>query len=516
MNGDEIAIIGMAGRFPGAGDVEEYWQNLCDGVDSSREATPGVTDFDAEFFGFDTDQATYTDPQHRMFLEVAWAAFEDAGYVPTGLPVAIGVFGSTSLNQYQAMQMRAGAFPPPPHQTADHMPTQVAYRLGARGPAMAVQSACSGSLVAVSVAAQSLLDYRCDLAIAGGGSVHFPSYPHTNDGLAAPDGVCRAFDRAAQGAGFGSGAGAVILRRMPDAISDGDHIRAVLRGWAVTNDGADRGGYSVPGVRGQCHAVAEALAVAELGADDIGYVEAHGSGTPLGDVIEVAALRHVFTDAIDRAVLLGSVKTNIGHLDVASGIASLIKVILMVEHGTIPAHLHFSEPNPEVDFGPFVVPTETFPWSAVDKPGLGRIAGVSSFGMGGTNAHLLVSGAPVIDPPATHSGGPHVLWLSARTPEALRAMAHRLGQHLTRYRPHLGNVAFTLATGRAGFTHRACVVCTDLTEALVGLARIADGGAGDPVSYHRSNGQRPGRRVPLPTYPFQRRRYWAEGVEVPR
>jgi phthiocerol/phenolphthiocerol synthesis type-I polyketide synthase E len=515
VRGDEIAVIGMAGTFPGAADVEAYWRNLCDGVDTSRQPTPGIADFDAEFFGFDPDQATYTDPQHRMFLEATWAAFEDAGYLPTGLPHSIGVFGSTSFNQYLVLQMVAGASRHPPHQTPDHMPTQVAYRLGARGPAMAVQSACSGSLVAVCMAAQSLLDYRCDLAIAGGSSVHLPGYPHANHGLAAPDGVCRAFDRGAQGTAFGSGAGAVVLRRLADAKADGDHIRAVLRGWAVTNDGADRGGYAVPGVKGQSTAVAEALAAAELSAADVGYVEAHGSGTLLGDAIEVTALRRVFTDQIGRAVCLGSVKTNIGHLDAASGIASLIKAVLAVEHGTIPASLHFSAPNPQADFGPFIVPTETRPWPEGDAPGFGQIAGVSAFGMGGTNAHVLVSGAPAADPQSPQGPGPHVLWLSAMTPEALRAMAGRLRRHLPLYLPPLADVAFTLATGRRRFAHLAAVACSDLDEALAGLARVAEGGPGDPVPPGQADAGASGRRVPLPVYPFERRRYWAEGVEAP-
>jgi acyl transferase domain-containing protein len=514
VTGDEIAVIGMAGRFPGAGDVEEYWRKLCDGVDSSRAATPGIADFDAEFFGFDAEQATYTDPQHRIFLEVAWAAFEDAGYLPTHLPHSIGVFGSTSLNQYLLMQLLGGASAQPPHQTPDHMPTQVAYRIGARGPAMAVQSACSGSLVAVCVAAQNLLDYRCDVAVAGGSSVQLPGYPGTNHGLAAPDGVCRAFDRGAQGTVFGSGAGAVVLRRLADALADGDHVRGVLRGWAVTNDGADRGGYAVPGVNGQSTAVVEALAMADLAAADVGYVEAHGSGTLLGDAIEVTALRRVFTDEIDRPVFLGSVKSSIGHLDTASGIASLIKAVLMVEHGKVPANLHFSEPNPQADFGPLVVPTATRPWPEEDAPGPGRIAGVSSFGMGGTNAHVLVSGAPAAAG-STHVLGPHVLWLSARTPEALRAMGDRLRRHLARRRPPLADVAFTLATGRARLAHRAAVVCADHDEALAGLARVAAGGPGDPVSHDRTDPGPAGRRVPLPAYPFERRRYWAAGVEVP-
>ncbi|MEJ3749163.1 polyketide synthase [Actinomycetes bacterium KLBMP 9797] len=406
MTGDEIAVIGVAGRFPGAADVGEFWRNLCDAVDSSGAPTPGVTDFDAGFFGFDERQAIDTDPQHRMFLEVAWQAVEDSGYPPGALPLRAGVFASTSVNQYLIMRLLAGDRHHPPHQTPDHLPARVAYRLGARGPAIAVQTACSGSLVAVCLAAQSLLDYRCDLAVAGGSSVDLPGFPHPHTGLVSPDGVCRAFDRNARGAGFGSGAGAVVLRRLADAVAGGDQIRAVLRGWAVSNDGADRGGYAVPGVAGQATAVAEALAAAELSAADVGYVEGHGSGTLLGDAIEVAALRRVF--GANRA-FLGSVKSNIGYLDAASGIAGLLKAVLMVQHGQIPASLHFVEPNPEADFGPLVVPVKTRPWSeaagseeagsepagseATGTDGL-RIAGVSAFGMGGTNAHVVVAEPP--------------------------------------------------------------------------------------------------------------------------
>lgn len=515
MKADEIAIIGMAGRFPGARDVKEYWKNLVEGVDSSRTVTAGIPDFDAGFFGFGAEQATYTDPQHRMFLEVAWSAFEDSGYLPTEVDLSIGVFASTSLSLYLLMQIRSGAQPLPPHQSPDHMPALVAYRLGARGPTMAVQSACSGSLVAVCVAAQSLLDYRCDIAIAGGSRVHLPE-SGDGEGLAAPDGVVRAFDAGARGTAFGSGAGAVVMRRLTDALEAGDHIHAVLRGWAVTNDGADRAGYSVPGVNGQAGAVEEALAVADLCAEDIGFIEAHGSGTLLGDAIEVTSLRRVFNNKVGRRVFLGSGKANIGHLDAASGIAGLIKAIMTVKYGTIPGNLHFTTPNPQVDFGPLVVPTATVPWPAQDEPGCGRIAGVSSFGMGGTNAHVLVSGTDAVAPRNTDADGEHVLWLSARSPEALKEMAGRLGEHLETVAPPIGDVAFTLATGRARFRFGAAVRCVDLKEAKAGLAAIADGGRGDdagPDDNPRTGP--PGRRVPLPAYPFERQRFWARGVEDP-
>jgi phthiocerol/phenolphthiocerol synthesis type-I polyketide synthase E len=392
---EQVAIIGMAGRFPGAGDVATFWSQLLDTVDNTGQPTPGVTDFDVEFFGFSEAEAVATDPQQRMFLETAWQALADSGHDPAAARGPVGVFASASANQYQSLRIAAGAAAAP-YQSADHLATQVAYRLGLTGPAVAVQTACSGSLVAVCLAAQSLLDFRCDLAVVGGTNVNLPDYPHPSDGLRSPDGVCRAFDAAGQGAGFASGAGAVVLRRLADAVADQDPIYAVLRGWAITNDGANRAGFAVPGVAGQTAAIAEALAVAELSPAQVGFVEAHGSGTRLGDAIEVAALRRVYGDELPAPVALGSVKTNIGYLDAACGIAGLLKATLAVGHGMIPANLHFRDPNPEIDFGPFVVPTKTAPWPE-REPGAPRIAGVSAFGVGGTNAHVLV-GSP--EPPA--------------------------------------------------------------------------------------------------------------------
>lgn len=391
MNGDEIAIVGMAGRFPGAPDVATFWRQLLDGVDSTGSLTPGVCEFDPDAFGFSFAEAVHTDPQHRMFLEVVTEAFADSGHVPQELTIPVGVFSAASANQYEFLRLQAGR-PPAPYQAADHLPMQVAYRLGLTGPAVAVQTACSGSLVAVCLAAQSLADYRCDLAVAGGTNVNLPGYPHSNQALISPDGVCRAFDAAGAGAGFASGAAAVVLRRLEDAQADGDPVHAVLRGFAVTNDGANRAGFAVPGVDGQTAAVAEALAVAELSPDEVGFIEAHGSGTRLGDAIEVAALRRVYT-APAPEVLLGSVKTNIGYLDAACGITGLIKAALVVRDGMVPANLHFQQPNPEIDFGPFRVPTKTEPWPA-ERSEAPRIAGVSAFGVGGTNAHVVLAQPP--------------------------------------------------------------------------------------------------------------------------
>jgi amino acid adenylation domain-containing protein len=553
--GDEIAVVGMAARFPGAADLDAFWWNLCAGVDGIHDYTDaelaalgigpglladprhvraggrldGVADFDAGFFSFGADEAARTDPQHRLFLETAWEAMENAGHVPGGDPeLAVGVFASASANRYFLFhllgnpavtdadpddweaQLLARQFP-------DHLPGQVAYRLGLTGPALAVQSACASSLAAVGLAVQSLADYRCDLALAGGVSVTWPRQRHIPGGMASPDGRCRAFDAAAAGCGFGSGAGVVALRRLADALADGDHVYAVLPGWGMTNDGADRAGFAVPSAAGQATAIAEALATAEIAPDEVRFVEAHGSGTPLGDAIEVAALNRVLGGAAPESVALGSVKTNIGHLDAAAGVAGLIKAVLAVHTGVIPPNLHFSTPHPEVDLaaGPLYVPTKVHDWPVADR----RVAGVSSFGMGGTNVHVLVAEAPAPEP-ADPAPGAVVLPLSARDGTALRAAAARLRDHLAARRPALTDVAHTLATGRRAFRCRGAVVAATVDEAVAALDALAPGvvaGDGPPRAaaerWVAGGDDLPvtgGRRIPLPTYPFQRSRFWIE------
>ncbi|MEV4272499.1 AMP-binding protein [Micromonospora aurantiaca (nom. illeg.)] len=564
--GDEIAVVGVAGRFPGAPDVATFWWNLCTGVDSVHDHTDeelaalgigpalradprhvratgrldGVADFDADFFGFGADEAARTDPQHRLFLETAWEALEDAGHDPARFPGLVGVYAATSANRYFLFHLMdnpavVGDVDPDDwearlvgRQFTDHLPGQVAYRLGLTGPAMAVQSACSSSLVAVCVAAQSLADYQCDLALAGGSTVMWPR--HRAGGLASPDGRCRAFDEAAAGSGFGSGAGVVALRRLSDAQADGDRIYAILPGWAVTNDGPDRAGFAVPGPAGQAAAVANALATAEVAPGEVRFVEGHGSGTPLGDAIEVAALHEVYAGAAPaESTALGSVKTNIGHLDAAAGIAGLIKTVLAVRHGVIPPNLHFTRPHPEIDLaaGPFYVPTKARDWPDDAR----RVAGVSAFGLGGTNAHVVVEQPPPAEPADPPGGGPWLLPVSARTPAALRAALARLRSHLAGAAPALSDVAATLALGRRAFAHRAAVVAADLPAALSALdvlldtgARIAgDGGplretaaewvAGRDVDWHALHPEGTVRRTGLPTYPFQRRRHWIDPVQ---
>ncbi|RLP97993.1 amino acid adenylation protein [Micromonospora sp. BL1] len=564
--GDEIAVVGVAGRFPGAPDVATFWWNLCTGVDSVHDHTDeelaalgvgpalradprhvratgrldGVADFDAEFFGFGADEAARTDPQHRLFLETAWEALEDAGHDPARFPGLVGVYAATSANRYFLFHLMdnpavVGDVDPDDwearlvgRQFTDHLPGQVAYRLGLTGPAMAVQSACSSSLVAVCVAAQSLADYQCDLALAGGSTVMWPR--HRSGGLASPDGRCRAFDEAGSGSGFGSGAGVVALRRLADAQADGDRIYAILPGWAVTNDGPDRAGFAVPGPAGQAAAVANALATAEVAPGEVRFVEGHGSGTPLGDAIEVAALHEVYAGAAPaESTALGSVKTNIGHLDAAAGIAGLIKTVLAVRHGVIPPNLHFTRPHPEIDLaaGPFYVPTKARDWPDDGR----RVAGVSAFGLGGTNAHVVVEQPPPAEPADPPGEGPWLLPVSARTPAALRAALARLRSHLAGAAPALSEVAATLALGRRAFAHRAAVVAADLPAALSALdvlldtgARIAgDGGplretaaewvAGRDVDWHALHPEGTVRRTGLPTYPFQRRRHWIDPVQ---
>jgi amino acid adenylation domain-containing protein len=563
--GDEIAVVGIAGRFPGAPDVATFWWNLCAGVDSIHDhsdeelaalgigprllADPrhvraagrldDVAGFDADLFGFGEAEAARTDPQHRLFLETAWEALEDAGHDPARFPGLVGVYAAASANRYFLFHLMdnpavVGDVDPDDwearlvgRQATDHLPGQVAYRLGLTGPAMAVQSACSSSLVAVCVAAQSLADYQCDIALAGGVNVTWPRYRHTPGGLASPDGRCRAFDEAADGSGFGSGVGVVALRRLADAQADGDRIYALLPGWAVTNDGAQRAGFAVPGPAGQAAAVAGALAAAEVDPGEVRLVEAHGSGTPLGDALEVAALHEVYAGAAPAgSCALGSVKTNIGHLDAAAGIAGLIKTVLAVQHGVVPPNLHFTRAHPEIDLaaGPFHVPTKVRDW----PPATRRVAGVSSFGLGGTNAHVIVEQPPPVEPTDAPDAGAYLLPVSARTPAALRAALTRLRRHLAGAAPALAEVAATLALGRREFDHRAAVVATDLAEALAGLDALLDGdgrlagpagelrdlavawvagGAVDWAALYPEDGV---RRTGLPTYPFQRRRHWID------
>ncbi|HEY2737715.1 MAG TPA: type I polyketide synthase, partial [Thermoanaerobaculia bacterium] len=464
----------------------------------------GAELFDSAFFGFTPREAEIMDPQHRIFLETAWEALEDAGCDPERAAGRIGLFAGSGPSSYLVTNLLPGIGRDERLATAgelqllllndrDFLATRASYKLNLRGPSLVVQTACSTSLVAVHLACQSLLTGDCDAALAGGVSISTPlvgGYTWEEGGVMSPDGCCRAFDAAAGGSVSGDGCGVVMLKRLVDALADGDTIHAVIRASAVNNDGSGKVGYTAPGVEGQATVIAESLMMAEVDAASIGYVEAHGSGTTLGDPIEVAALTQAFASAgaPPRSIALGSVKTNVGHCNAAAGIAGFIKTVLALEHGTIPPSLHFEAPNPQIDFaaGPFYVPTAATPWPETGEP---RRAGVSSFGMGGTNVHAVLEEAPPEKTDAAPARPWQLLPLSARTPAALDAAAARLADHLENHPDRsLADVAWTLQTGRRAFEHRRIAVAQDVPGAVAVLrgARAVNGkreGNGRPVVF---------------------------------
>ncbi|UXY15521.1 SDR family NAD(P)-dependent oxidoreductase [Chitiniphilus purpureus] len=513
-NGLEIAIVGMAGRFPGAADIDAFWRNLRDGVESvvtysdaqlRERGVPqallddpdyvkagmpldGIDQFDAGFFGYTPRDAEHLDPQQRLFLECAWAALEHAGYDAGRCPTRTGVYGGSGASLYLIRHLL-------PHCTladggniaellgllggnmADALCTRVAYKLNLKGPAVTVQTACSTSLTAVHTACQGLLGHECDLALAGGVSLNLlqnGGYRYQAGAILSPDGHCRAFDSRAAGTLLGSGAGVVVLKRLDDALRDGDTVHAVIKGSAANNDGADKVGFTAPGVAGQAGVIRTAQLVAGVTADTIGYIEAHGTGTVLGDPIEIAALTQAFrADTTARGCCaIGSVKTNIGHLDAAAGVAGLIKTVLALKHRTLPASLHFEQPNPQLNLAdsPFYVNAATRPWPQTAHP---RRAGVSSFGFGGTNVHVVLEEAPSAPPP--NDAGCRVLLLSARSADALAQSCRRLADHLEAHPGlPLADVAHTLCAGRRRFAGRAAAV-GDGCAALIQALRAQDG-----------------------------------------
>ena len=499
-----VAIVSMVGRFPGARDVDSFWEMIRDGREGisfftseeliesgispklvnnpnyvrARGMLPDIERFDARFFGYSPREAEILDPQQRLFLESCWEALEAAGYTAEGAEGTIGVFagsigGSTYLNQNlignQQLRETVGDYPIFIANDKDSLTTRVAYKLNLRGPAITVQTMCSTSLVAVSMACQSLMSFQCDMALAGGVAITVPQklgYLYMPGLVVSPDGHCRAFDASAKGTLTSSGLGVVLLKRIEDALRDRDPIVAVIRGWAVNNDGADKVGYTAPSVQGQADCITQALALADVDVESIGFVEAHGTGTPVGDPIEVAALTQAYQASTKRRgyCALGSVKTNVGHLETAAGIAGLIKAAQAVRHGQLPPSLHFETPNPEIDFtsSPFYVNTRLQPWPEALYP---RRAGVSSLGVGGTNAHVILEEAP--PEPETDPGRPSKLVvLSARTRSALDAATANLQRHLAEHTElDLADVAYTLQLGRRAFTHRRMLVCSDRADA---------------------------------------------------
>ncbi|WP_414582650.1 SDR family NAD(P)-dependent oxidoreductase [Scytonema sp. PCC 10023] len=510
-NGSEIAIIGLAGRFPGAKNIEEFWENLQNGIESisffsdEELLSSGISSsllkdpnyvkanailedaelFDASFFGFNPREAEITDPQHRIFLECACEALENAGYDSQTYKGAIGVYGGSSLSSYllniylnqnirnsiDSQQLTLAA-------NKDFLTTRVSYKLNLEGPSYAVQTACSTSLVAVHLACQSLLNGECDMALAGGVAINATrktGYMYTEGGIASPDGHCRAFDARAKGSVGGEGVGIVVLKRLEDALSDRDTIHAVIKGSAINNDGSFKVSYTAPRIDTQAKVIRTAQAIAEVEPETITYIEAHGTGTALGDPIEIAALTQAFQASTQKKgfCAIGSVKTNIGHLDTAAGVTGLIKTVLALKHKQIPPSLHFEQPNPEIDFAnsPFYVNTKLSQWETNGTP---RRAGVSSFGLGGTNAHVILEEAPAEEQGSRRAGEQgrkyHLLVLSTKTESALEKATTNLANY---FREHpdldLADAAYTLLFGRRVFEHRCAIVCRNIQDAVNAL-----------------------------------------------
>ncbi|MFF4776744.1 SDR family NAD(P)-dependent oxidoreductase [Microtetraspora fusca] len=524
---EPIAIVGMAARVPGAADLEEFWRNLVDGVESistftrEEQVARGVSEedvddpswvskapyvegydqFDAGLFGLTTREAEILNPQHRLFLESCYAALNDAGTDPMRYDGAIGVYAGTGGNQYlwenlahnkKVWETRHGIGLATAN-SPNYVATTVSYRLNLRGPSLTLHTACSTSLVAFHMACEALRGGECDMALAGGVNLEHP--PATGyigvEGFTSPDGHCRPFDAGANGTVWGSGVGVAVLKRLEDAIADGDHIRAVVRGNAINNDGAAKVGFSAPSVDGQAAVVAQAIGLAAIDPRTIGYVEAHGTGTAMGDPIEVAALTAVYGQgARDHGwCAIGSVKSNIGHLSQAAGIISVIKAALALEHGVIPPTINFERPNPAIDFEttPFYVASTLGKWQTDGVP---RRAGVSSFGIGGTNAHVVLEEAPDSAAFSSRASRPaHLLQVSAKTPTALDAAVERLAGHLDTHEDlGLADVAHTLRVGRLEYPHRATVVAADRADAVAALRdrkrlRKREAGVVPPVAF---------------------------------
>ncbi len=541
--GRDIAIVGMAGRFPGAPDIETLWQRLRAGdellshFDEQMLLEAGVTPellaspdyirvgaqledadcFDAAFFGYSPREAQIIDPQQRIFLECAWTALESAGYDPSRYPGRIGVFGGVGMNGYLLNLLAqpdlidvVGPFQIMISNDKDYLPTRVSYKLGLTGPGVAIQTACSTSLVAISFACDALLEGRAEMILAGGVTVHPTAvkptgYRYEAGGIQSPDGRTRSFDARSKGTVASSAAGIVLLKRLDDALADGDTIRAVIKGWAINNDGADKVGFTAPSVSGQAKVIREALTAADVDPGSIGYVEAHGTGTPLGDPIEVAALNRAFTAGpwTPRSCALGSIKSNLGHTDAAAGVCGVIKTVLALEHGEIPPSLFFETPNPQIDFagGPFFVADQLQPWPRPkDRDGapLPARAGVSAMGIGGTNAHIVLEQAPrPRDGDALPNAGslpetaqpespgePELLIWSAATESGREATTTRLASYFSlppeAHAPRasstsLAAAAGTLQTGRRAFAYRRFTVAEgwhDAGRALVDPSRL--------------------------------------------
>lgn len=503
---NDVAIIGISGVFPKADNIKQFWENLSEGKECSevlsdeelekvKEQNPEITDFsnyvkrvyvlnhsdrfEPEFFGYSKREIEMTDPQQRLFLQCSFEAFEDAGYNPDKVTDIVGVFGGESFNTYlfNNLYSHKEYFNSGTSKTlvlhsnsGDYLTTRVSYKLNLTGPSVSVQTACSTSLVAVHEACESLLNYECDMALAGGSSVLYPEregYIYEEGGIISKSGHCRPFDKECDGTVFGSGTGVVLLKRLDEAVKDKDHIYAVIKGTAIDNDGASKVGYAAPSIPGQKTVILNALAQSEVNPEDISYIEAHGTGTKVGDPIEITALTNAFREYTDkkRYCGIGSVKSNIGHLNAAAGVASLIKTALMLEHKTLVPSIHFKEINPLIDIQntPFYVCSEKKEW--IQDKGI-RYAGVSSFGMGGTNAHVILSEAPEAEK-NKEMDKTNIVILSARTQKSLFGNMEHLKHYLTEHKNvSLESVAYTLQSGRREHGLRAVIPYKGIEELL--------------------------------------------------
>lgn len=578
-----IAIIGMSGRFPAANNIDEFWNNICnaeeaisffteqemfaEGIDanltrnSNYVPAGGVLEdadkFDADFFGFTPNEARLLNPQHRVFLECVWAAMENAGYPPASYPGIVGVYAGSSSNFYLRQHLQAnekivqsaGDFQLVILNSKDQLTTRVSHALNLTGPSINIQTACSTSLVAVHLACQSLLSGECNLALAGAVSIQSSQktgYLFREGMTLSPDGHCRAFDANAKGTIGGNGTGVVVLKRYSDAIADGDRIDAIIRSTAINNDGNLKIGYTAPSIQRQADVIAEAIEMANLTADCISYVETHGTGTLLGDPIEIAGLKQAFAHSSNETQFcaIGSVKSNIGHLDVAAGIAGLIKTVLCLKHKVLPASINFDNPNPNIDFknSPFYVNQQTCAWSTLKLP---RRAGVSSFGIGGTNAHIILEEAPNISITKSKQQN-HLLCISAKTSTELDRQQQQLIEFLDKNKNcNLRDIACTLALGREHFPHRRALIYEanedQSIKLLATVEEFVDKNSANEYSNsflsHDQNEQLTSKileslghswclghkinfkklfsiekyqRLALPTYPFRRDRHWVD------
>jgi acyl transferase domain-containing protein/acyl carrier protein len=542
-----IAIIGMSGRFPGAKNIDEFWQNLKNGVESisffsdsellasgidpsllknpayvrAKGVLSDIENFDAYFFGFNPREAEITDVQHRIFLECAWEALESAGYDPERYKGLIGVYAGTGMSTYLLNHLLSGADPTnlsEQYQAVisndkDFLTTMTSYKLNLKGPSICIQTACSTSLVAVHIACQGLLNGECDMALAGGVSVDVPhktGYLYQEGMILSPDGHCRAFDAQANGTVGGNGCGIVVLKRLEDALADKDMIYAIIRGSAVNNDGALKVGFTAPGVDGQAAVISEAYAVADIDPSSISYIETHGTGTPLGDPIEISALTQVFGRQTQKKFCaIGSIKTNMGHLNAAAGVSGLIKTTLAINHRMIPPSLNCEQTNPKIDFenSPFFVNTRLSEWKTEGNP---RRAGVSSFGIGGTNAHVVVEEMQRAKCKEQSERVFHLLVLSAKTETALDAAGRNLADYLKKHPEiNLADAAYTLQVGRKAFGWKQVLVCRDTQEAI----RLLEGAEPSRVF---SGFQDEGEQRPVFMFSGQGAQYVNMGLELYR